>query len=237
MLFRSDFRPDYVFPTNDFLSGDNYYKKKLNHAFSFHLSYAFQYDSSHPNNRLYGSPYQGIAISGYTYNDPHEIGNPMAFYLFQGARLARFSPRLTLNYEWNFGLSWGWKPYNAITNPYNGGVGTRRNAYLNLGLYLSYTLSPHFDLIAGVGVSHFSNGNTRFPNAGINNGGGRIGIAFYPNRTSTTDEATSQEPLPAFHRHVSYDLLLFGAWRRKGVPFEGRIIADRSEERRVGKEC
>ena len=47
----------------------------------------------------------------------------MAFYVFQGARIARFNPRLSLNYEWNFGISAGWKPYDNDYNSYNGAVG------------------------------------------------------------------------------------------------------------------
>ena len=30
---------------------------------------------------------------------------------------ARISRRLSFKYEWNFGLSFGWKPYDAQMNP------------------------------------------------------------------------------------------------------------------------
>ena len=223
----ADFRPEYVFPTNDFLRGVNDHNARIDHAFAFHLAYSFQYDEASTMGRIYGSPYQGIGLGSYTYNNTAEIGNPIAFYVFQGARIAQFNSRIHLNYEWNFGISCGWKPYNPITNPNNGGVGTALNAYLNLGLYVNFAVSSHLDLITGFTFSHFSNGNTKYPNAGINNGGFRLGVAYYLNRDKQSFVETSTEVYkPAFHRHMTYDLMMFGSWRRKGVPFEDRFLAD-----------
>lgn len=40
------------------------------------------------------------------------------------------------------------------------------NAYINAGIYLNWAFSRYFDLIIGGDFTHFSNGNTKFPNAG-----------------------------------------------------------------------
>ena len=223
----ADFRPEYVFQTNDFLRGENDHHACIDQAYAFHLSYSFQYDEASTIGRIYGNPYQGIGIGSYTFNNTAEMGNPIAFYVFQGARLLQFTKRIHLNYEWNFGVSSGWKPYNSITNPNNGGVGTALNAYINLGLYVNYSVTQHIDLITGFTLSHFSNGNTKYPNAGINNGGFRLGIAYYFNRTEEQiNGAQDKACIPPFHRHMTYDLMMFGSWRRKGVPFEDRFLAD-----------
>ena len=222
----ADFRPEYVFQSNSFLRGENQAHSRINTTYGFHLAYSFQYNSQSEKGRIYGNPYQGVGVGVYNYNSPKELGTPVAFYVFQGARIAQFTSRLSLNYEWNFGVSCGWHPYNAYTNPNNGGVGTKRNAYINAGIYLNTRVNNHIDIIAGATFSHFSNGNTKYPNAGINNGGLRVGVAYYFNRDDQSEELNSQHiVIPPYRRHISYDFLVYGSWRRKGAAFEDRLIA------------
>ena len=162
--------------------------------------------------------YQGIGVSLTTFGDKKQLGDPFSFYVFQGARIARFSPRASLNYEWNFGLSAGWKPYDNYYNSYNGAVGSRMNAYINAGVYINWAFSRYFDLIVGGDFTHFSNGNTKFPNAGINTAGAKIGLVYNFNRTEEDLSKSLYQPVTTrFPRHISYDVVLFGSWRRKGV--------------------
>ena len=171
-------------------------------------------------------PYQGFGLAFTTFGDKKQLGDPMTFYVFQGARIARFNPRLSLNYEWNFGISAGWKPYDNDYNSYNGAVGSRVNAYLNAGIYLNWSLSRYFDFIIGGDFTHFSNGNTKFPNAGVNTTGAKIGLVYNFNREEADLTKSLVHPyVPRFPRHVSYDLVLFGSWRRKGVYVGEKQIA------------
>ena len=43
---------------------------------------------------------------------------------------------------------------------------SRMNAYINAGVYVNWAFSRYFDLIVGGDFTHFSNGNTKYPNAG-----------------------------------------------------------------------
>lgn len=211
-------RPQFVFPTNPFLQGENEQWKPIRNSFAAHVRYSFQFRPNTCADRVYGGAYQGIGLSFTTFGDKKQLGDPFTFYLFQGARLARFNPRLSLNYEWNFGLSTGWKPYDDAYNFYNGAVGSKMNAYINAGLYLNWAASRYIDLNAGVDLTHFSNGNTKFPNAGINTTGLKIGLVYNFNREESDLTKPTYKPLiPPFPRHLSYDLVLFGSWRRKGV--------------------
>lgn len=225
--FSIEARPDYVLPTNGFLRGQNSKNRPIDFDMSFHFAYSFQYDSRSEKGRIYGNPYQGIGVGTNNYGDYREMGNPVSVYLFQGARIAQFSRRFSLNYEWNFGISTGWEPYNITNNPNNGAVGSKMNAYINAGVYLNTRLSSHVDVITGASFSHFSNGNTHYPNAGINNIGPRVGLVYYFNRHKFDGEETGEElqPLPAFKRRLVYDVLLFGAFRRKGVDYGDKMIA------------
>lgn len=218
-------RPSYVFPTNSFLKGENFAGKPIRNTFSSHLKYSFKYRPDTYADKIYGGVYQGIGLAYYSFGNKAELGNPVALYLFQGARIARFSSLLSLNYEWNFGLSAGWKPYDSNTNWNNKVIGSKINAYLNTNFYFNWQLSHQFDLTSGISLSHFSNGNTKFPNAGINTIGVKVGLVYNFNRREYERPKMSSRALyPEFSRHISYDLVLFGAWRRKGVAFEDKQI-------------
>lgn len=123
-----DVRPSYVTPTNDFFDGDNMHQQRIRQALSVHLKYAFQFDKNSSLGRLYPHAYQGIGVSYNTFFCPSELGNPIAVYAFQGSRIAQLSPRLSFDYEWNFGASFGWKKYDRTYNPQNEVIGSKINA-------------------------------------------------------------------------------------------------------------
>ena len=211
-------RPGYVFPTNAFFRGENARSQRINTTLSAHLKYAFQFCPGTRTDRIYSGVYQGIGLAYYTFDNKKELGNPIALYLYQGARIKRLNPQLSLNYEWNFGVSFGWVPYDYQKNYYNSVIGSKVNAYINANFYLSWMLSHQFDLTTGVALSHFSNGNTKFPNSGLNTLALKVGLVYNFNRDEQCLSNSIYKPfIPVFPRHVSYDLVLFGSWRRKGV--------------------
>lgn len=214
----AEFRPEYIFPTNPFVEGENRTGQPIDLSLSGHLRYSFQFRPGSIPDQIYGGAYQGIGAAYYDFGNPDELGNPIAVYLFQGARIARISPRLSFNYEWNFGLSFGWKPYDDAVNPLNKMMGSKMNAYLNADFFLDWRVTREVDFTAGLSLTHFSNGNTKFPNAGLNSIGMKLGLVYsfgrVDNPLSRPRARLLAEPFP---RHLSYDLVLFGSWRRKGV--------------------
>ena len=208
-------RPEYIFPTHSFLRGENPKNMVMREAYSFHAKYFFRYRPGSAADRTFGGVYQGIGIGFYTFRDPELLGDPVAFYLFQGARIARLAPRLSFNYEWNLGLSAGWKPYDVYENPTNTIMGSKVNAYLNADFYLRWDVSPWIGLTAGLTFSHFSNGNTNIPNAGLNTIGGNFGLVcnFNPEKKSERLERMTKFRDPVFRSYVSCDFVVFGSWR------------------------
>ncbi len=221
-------RPGYIFRINPFLKGENMDGQPIKLLYSTHLKYSFQFQPTSYVNKIYRGVYQGIGLSHYNFGNSVEIGNPIALYLFQGATIAQFSPRLSLNYEWNFGLSAGWKPYDKESNPNNGMIGSKLNAYMNANFYLKQRLSTKFDLIAGGTLTHFSNGNTRFPNAGLNAVDAKVGLVYNLNGNDRKlSSLLSHTPLliNKFPKHISTDVVLFGSWRNKGLLFNDTPLA------------
>lgn len=209
-----DFKPGAILHTNEFLRGSNPEVRTMNHDMGFHLKYAFSAPEQSRTAQIYRDAYQGVGVA---YNDFNaQLGNPVSVYLLQGARIAALSSRLSLDYEWNLGLAFGWNPYDEVSNPDNKVVGSSVTAYIGLGFYLRYMLSRHVDLSAGVDAAHYSNGNTQYPNYGLNTVALRIGAAYYINRQSAR-LTHRHEPVPPSERGMSYDFIAYGAWRQMAL--------------------
>lgn len=215
-FFSFEEQPGFVFKSNKFYKRDNLAMKNAGFANAVHLKYGFQFAPHTSMAKIFPGSYQGIGLGYHTFGFKEELGNPLSIYIFHGARIGTVSPLVTFNYEWNFGLSFGWHPYDARTNIYNTVIGSKVNAYMNIGAYLAWTLSRHIDLNTGFALTHFSNGNTKFPNAGVNTGALKVGVSYFFNRNLDMKSQAAID-IPDFPRHFSYDLLLFGSFRRKGI--------------------
>ena len=221
-VLSAEFRPAYVFPTGSFLRGDNQADRPINTNLSGHLKYGFRFAPDTYWGRLYPHAVQGIGVAYNTFFNSTELGNPVSVYVFQTSRIATLAPRLSLDYEWNFGASFGWKKFDESDNPRNIQVGSKINAYINLGLFLNWKIDAQTYLKAGVDVTHYSNGNTGYPNAGINTIGAAVGLtrcfgAAEPEETSAASSTFSSLGQADFHRRMSYDLVVYGATRKKAV--------------------
>ncbi len=200
-----------VLHTNRFLEGYNPEVRTMNQYFTLKAKYAFMPAPGSEQAHIYKGVYQGAGLA-YHHLNP-QIGHPFSAYLFQGATIATLSRRLSLNYEWDFGVAYGWKSNAGGERPDNRVIGSKMTAYMDLDFYLRWMLSRQFDLNLGWTVSHFSNANTSLPNAGLNTTALKVSVAYFLNRP---EEEPDMGPRPAFQRHWSTDLVLFGAWKRKG---------------------
>ena len=208
-----DLMPGLILHTNDFLRGSNPEVRTMNHNTGFRLKYAFSAPEQSEEAHIFRDAYQGIGI-GYNDFNP-QLGNPLSVFLLQGARIASLSNRLSLNYEWNLGLAFGWHPYNEETNPDNKVIGSRVTAYIGLDFYLRWIMSRHVDLNLGVGVAHYSNGNTQYPNLGLNTAFLNLGASYYIGRKANHLQHRHEVAPPVSH-DISYDLIVYGAWRQRG---------------------
>lgn len=214
-------RPEYVFQTNPFLRGSNMKAEPIREVFSAHLKYAFRYRPGSLMDRIYGGVYQGVGVGRYAFGEREQVGNPVAVYMFQGARIASVCPALSLYYEWNFGLSAGWVTFSE--NDYNRMMGSKMNAYINTNFYLRWLATSRLAVHAGVTLMHFSNGNTSIPNAGLNAAGLKLGVnyVFYEEADREFLRHPARGVVPSFRKHMTYDVVFFGSWRRRGFGEEG----------------
>lgn len=193
----------------------------INSAVPVNLRYGFSFtDPKIPN--YYPGGYQGISVGVLNFgslqprgfsNAYKNIGYPFLAYIFQGAPFWHRNS-FSLNYEWNFGAAFGWKSYSEQNKYLNLAVGSQVNAYLHLGLTLNYQIDPNVSIFGGVGVSHFSNGNTSFPNPGVNSFGLRFGMVYTLNPLSNGFQTVIRND-SVKERRVFYDISLWGASRKR----------------------
>ena len=206
-------RGAYVLPSNNIVKGGNSFDSKVRSAFSGSAEYSFSFAPSSHYGRYYPYAYQGGGIGVTAFSSSKVTGNPVNIYVLQGSRIASFSGRLSLDYEWNFGVSAGWKKIsnpNAMSSDEINGFGSHFNAYINLGFKLNYELTDRMSLTAGVDLSHFSNGNTDYPNPGVNVLWGRVGLLWKLGDI----QAQRRADWSGYAPHISYDLTAYGAWRK-----------------------
>lgn len=216
-----DVRPSYAFSSyhDDILQSmiDAASAKKTTFATSLHLKYGFTFSPSTPQGRFFPGAWQGLGASVNFLGNNKGIGTPISIYAFQGAPIYRFSERLSLYYEWNFGASLGWKKCDGYTAYSNLIVGSKVNAYINLGAGLRWKITDEYVLFAGIDLTHFSNGNTSFPNPGVNMAGIKIGVTKSFGRIPQGDNNSqyNREDSIKNKRKWGVDVTAYGAWRKR----------------------
>lgn len=184
-------------------------------ATSLHLKYGFTFDPSTPQGSLYPGVWQGIGTSVNFLGNPKGIGTPISVYAFQGAPIYRVNDRLSIYYEWNFGGSFGWRKCDGHTTYSNLIVGAKVNAYINLGAGLRWMLGNHYAMTVGLDLTHFSDGNTSFPNPGVNMAGIRIGVTrSFGKEMGIAAKYVDNDSLKSRHK-LQFDVTAYGAWRKR----------------------
>jgi len=202
-----------ILHTNRFLKGHNTEVRTQNRSLMARIKYGWLLPKGSDEVRIYKGAYQGVGLGLHAFNP--QLGSPVSAFLFQGATIKSLSRRLSLNYEWNFGLTYGWKSYNRETHPDNHVIGSKMTAYMDVDLYLRWVLSRKTDLNLGATVTHYSNGNTSMPNAGLNVVGAKVSLAYYLGDRDI--DKREERPLPPYQHGWHTDLVVYGAWKKKGV--------------------
>lgn len=191
-------KPSYIIPTHGFYNGWNPQDKPLRIGGAADVRYSFSQAGR--------GVYQGVGIAVHTFGSHQMLGTPTTVYIFQGAPLALLTERLSIGYEWNLGLSAGWRNNEVVT-------ASPLNIYINVAALFTWSVTDRWDVVFGPEYTHFSNGDTSFPNGGANTVNFRIGAKrrFSPAAEIHTEKIfTAGNPLA---RRMTYDLILYGGWR------------------------
>lgn len=207
----------FVPSTNAYLKGNNPENKSINSTIATSIRCDFSFNPNSRQGLLYRGLYQGIGIEMRSFLASDLLGSPTSVYIYQGAPFLHFNSRLSLGYEWQFGIACGWKHYEKGINEQNIAVSTSTTAHMALGLKLNYQLSSRWQASFGIDATHFSNGNTSWPNKGINAIGANIGLSYIINPQPKATSTSAEHQAEADHPEWIYDIVAYGAWRTRSV--------------------
>lgn len=215
--------PAFVPGTSSFLRGENFLDKKINSMLSATFRADFSFNNSSREGMLYPGLYQGIGIGGNSFFANNLLRTPVSAYVYQGAPIAHFNRRLWLGYEWKFGVAFGWKHYDEESADNNAVVSTPVTALMGLGVKLHYQLSDCWQMFWGAEALHFSNGNTSYPNAGVNSVGASVGIAYTIRPQIENRTQSKALEMEADRGEWFYDIMAYGAWRKRIVSINDEL--------------
>ncbi len=212
-----EMNPGCVPGTNSFLRGTNDESRRINAGLSGDLRADFSFAPDSKEGLLYHDLYQGVGIGVNSFFSNSLLGTPVSAYVYQGAPILHLSDRLWLGYEWRFGAAFGWKHLDEETADNNAAVSTSVTAMIGLGAKLHFAISNRWELAFGINATHYSNGNTSWPNAGVNSIGATVGISYTINPQSRQTVSPSSLTADADKGRWIWDIIAYGAWRKRGV--------------------
>lgn len=169
-----------------------------NKAHGFEFKIGVQTSGNKEWQQYWGYPTYGIGYYSAFFGPADTIGEPSAFYIFYGGPMKRWN-RLGVFYEIGLGVSYDFVKYDPITNPRQDIIGSTVNMYLSTRLYLQYRISSRFDGSLGLDLTHFSNGNTRTPNRGLNIYGPNFALKYNINPVKMFVRRVNKNYKPPLH--------------------------------------
>lgn len=186
LFFETHLTQGKVLKSNDFVRGDNKGGVPIKDFSATDFRIGWQTRGSKAWHHELNLPYYGLGVYSMVLSNEDEIGYPAAIYFFFGGPFAR-KARSSFDYEFSFGLSYNWQPYDDINNPFNVAIGSYENAYIDGKIKYEWYFSKKLSLSTGIRLTHFSNGAIRLPNAGINLIAPFVGLRY---------DILSKDPIP-----------------------------------------
>ncbi len=178
------------------------------HSFAGELSILKRTKGDEGWHAFFNYPEYGLSFMMMDLGSPTYIGKAYGLYPFINFYLFNNASRLNLAVKAGGGAAYIEKIFDRHTNYKNVAIGSHINAFLNLQLNGSLRVSDRISASAGVGLSHFSNGTFKKPNAGVNaitfNAGGSYSFG---NKGSLKPK---EAPAALFPNSWSYRLYLSG---------------------------
>ncbi len=113
-------------------------------------------------------PEKGGGFTYYNLNNPKELGNIYATYIFCDIPFSKKEKTFQLYMRLSTGITYIPKHFDPISNPNDFMLSTPINAYVNVKCFYRWNFKKHFCWDFGLSYAHTSNGNSNLPNLGAN---------------------------------------------------------------------
>ncbi len=139
------------------------------HAIGGEITYFISTNGTKNYHKAYNFPKVGLTLFGSTVGNNRILGQVVGVYTFIDFPFKKTNS-FELSGRLGAGGSWNTKVFDQDLNPKNVAMSTHVNALICFGLrsrfYLGEAKKTH--IIAGIDLTHCSNGSTKVPNLGIN---------------------------------------------------------------------
>lgn len=125
----------------------------------------------------YGNPAWGVSLVWHRYREVAIWGSSIGIIPHMEFNIAK-NRRNLLSFRVGTGIGIFSKPFNHVNNHGNKAIGSSITAAMQLGVIYHYKITPSIEAQTGIVLTHYSNGNIKEPNWGINSFHWMLGIAY-----------------------------------------------------------
>lgn len=123
-------------------------------------------------------PILGLSVHAFHLGSA-ELGQAYAFYPFVDIPLYR-GEKARLYFQVGTGVAWLTQRNDRVHNPLQNAIGSHLNNVSALRVHGTWPLDPAWVVTGGLSFTHYSNGQAKIPNFGINVLGGMVGVQWTP---------------------------------------------------------
>jgi hypothetical protein len=162
----------------------------------------------------YGLPRVGLAFVYTDFGKPQLTGK--AFSIIPQFEFGIFrKSHSELSFKTGTGIGYISKIYDAQDNYKNTTIGSPLNLAFQAMFIYHHKLYDHVDLNAGLGMMHFSCGNVRLPNLGINYPTASLGLTYFLRDPYIRQVPPMDSASLAYDKERKWGYFVFGGWGYK----------------------
>lgn len=173
------------------------------HTYGFELIYSSDFTGWKHTDTAYRHLRWGTGLTYFNLGNKDVNGEVYAWHIHVEANL-RKRKHFQAVLRFGSGIGYLTRPYNINTNRQNKAIGSRLNGNMQVAYKAYFDMSPKTSLVLGIGITHYSNGNFKRPNLGINLAHFDFGIC---RKVRILDKAPSK-PLPQLFPANGFELVL-----------------------------
>lgn len=148
------------------------------HTYGGSIEFRYRTANKKQWHRIYNRPIWGVRLYYSYLGNPNILG--AAYGILPYAELPIIRKKYwEINFRGTAGLGYITNPFNLETNTINRTIGSHFNGNISVHSSLNIFLSKNLELNLVGGLTHFSNGNFRMPNLGINLPDISVGFSHY----------------------------------------------------------
>ena len=154
----------------------------------------WQTGGTHDWTRYYGFPRVGVQLYHGELGAPQQIlGDVWSINPFLDFN-TRDSNKWSMYVRTGFGMAYLTKPFHIVNNPIQTAIGSHYNISVNASAGFQRRIGERMCWRLGIYIAHFSNGNRKAPNLGLNIFQADVSLRYSMNRPARSSDLKIHEP-------------------------------------------